>query len=221
LERDAAEAAAAWLEARRALHAERGRAAGDLTGRLRREWRDVGLPGARFQVTIEPEPPGAAETGWPHRVEFLVSTNPGEDLKPLARVASGGEISRIMLGIKGVLAEADPVSTLLFDEIDAGIGGRTAEAVGGRLRKLARRHQVLCITHLPVLAACADHHFQVDKEVSGGRTFTRVAKLDPRARVEELSRMLAGSRVTEATRREAREMLRLAAAGRPRESTAT
>jgi DNA repair protein RecN (Recombination protein N) len=214
LAREEADAAGAWLAARRALHAARERAAAELTSKLGRELREVGLPGARFQVTIGPEPSDAAASGWPHRAKFLVSTNPGEELKPLARVASGGEVSRIMLGIKGVLAGADPVPTLLFDEIDAGIGGRTAEAVGERLKKLARRHQVLCITHLPVLAACADHHFQVDKEVQGGRTFTRVTELDPGARVEELSRMLAGSRVTDAARREARELLRLAGSGR-------
>ncbi|MBI5835948.1 MAG: DNA repair protein RecN [Candidatus Eisenbacteria bacterium] len=207
-ERDAA--LAAWRAARRALEAARETAARNLESRLAKEWREVGLPGARFRVTIPPEPGDAAEAGWPHRAEFLVSTNPGEEPRALARVASGGEVSRIMLGLKSVLAAADPVATLLFDEIDAGIGGRTAEAVGARLKKLARRHQVLCITHLPVLAACADHHFQVDKAVKGGRTYTRVVPLDQEARVEELCRMLAGSRVTRATRDEARDLLRLA-----------
>ncbi|HVP38966.1 MAG TPA: DNA repair protein RecN [Candidatus Saccharimonadales bacterium] len=213
LERELESARTAWLAARRTLHAAREAAAAELTTRLGREWREVGLPGARFQVRMGGEPPDAGEAGWPHQAEFLVSTNPGEELKPLARVASGGEVSRIMLGIKSALAGADPVGTLLFDEIDAGIGGRTAEAVGAKLRRLARRHQVLCITHLPVLAACADRHFQVDKAVRGGRTYTRVVELGSRERVEELCRMLAGSRVTDATRHEARALLRHAAAG--------
>lgn len=209
LKMDLSRARGRWLEARRALHASRLKAASALSRALAKEWREVGLPGARFEVFLEGEPPGPEFGAWPHRAEFLISANPGEELRPLAKVASGGEVSRVMLGLKSVFVEEESFTTLLFDEVDAGIGGRVAEVVAEKLRKLSRRRQVLCITHLPAIAARADRHFSVEKSVKAGRTYTRVVPLGPEGRIEELGRMLAGSRITEATRAQARELLGL------------
>ena len=139
------------------------------------------------------------------RVEFFVSTNPGEPLRPLARVASGGETARLMLALKTVLAHADPVPVLIFDEIDVGIGGRVGGVVGQKLWNLARSHQVLCVTHLPQLAAFGDRHFKVMKEVDGDRTVVRVQVLEGEARVRELAAMLGTP--TEAGLKSAQEML--------------
>jgi len=138
-----------------------------------------------------------------------VAPNPGEGLKPLAKIASGGETSRLMLGLKGVLARADQTPTLIFDEIDQGIGGRVGATVGAKLRRLARSHQVLCITHLPQLAAFGDIHFRVEKVQRGGRTFTTVGPLTEDERLAELAQMLGGA--SEANRRSAAELLREAA----------
>jgi DNA repair protein RecN (Recombination protein N) len=147
------------------------------------------------------------------RVEFLISANPGEPLRPLARVASGGETARLMLAIKNVLSEADMVPTLVFDEVDAGIGGRVAEAVGIRLRSLGRRHQVLAVTHLPQIACYADAHLRVTKQLSAGRTITNVVPVENEERVLELSQMLGAD--TPATRTKAAELLRLGVEGGP------
>ena len=127
------------------------------------------------------------------QAEFLVAPNPGEGLKPLAKIASGGETSRLMLGLKGVLARADHTPTLIFDEIDQGIGGRVGGVVGEKLWRLARNHQVLCITHLPQLAAYGDQHFRVEKVQRGGRTFTTVGPLTPDERQSGVAQMLGGS----------------------------
>ena len=142
------------------------------------------------------------------RVEFVLSANPGEDLKPLARIASGGELSRILLALKGILSRQDDAETLIFDEVDAGIGGRTAELVGLQLKRLAERQQVICITHLPQIACYGDHHFKVAKEAGLDATQTTIQQLSLEDRVEELSRMLGGITISEKTRAHAREMLR-------------
>jgi DNA repair protein RecN (Recombination protein N) len=139
------------------------------------------------------------------KVEFLISSNPGEPLRPLASIASGGETSRLMLAIKGVLSQADPVPILVFDEIDAGIGGKVGEAVGRRLWSLGRHHQVVAVTHLPQIAAYGDRHLSVRKAVTGGRTTTQVVAVDGEDRVAELTVMLGSD--TEATRRKAAELL--------------
>jgi DNA repair protein RecN (Recombination protein N) len=139
---------------------------------------------------------------------FLLSPNPGEEVRPLARIASGGELSRIMLGLKTVVGSDAPGLTLVFDEVDAGIGGRVAEVVGRKLRALAARQQVLCVTHLPQIAALADHHLAVRKRVEAGRTVTFVEPLAAEARVEEVARMLGGEKITETARQHAREMLK-------------
>jgi DNA repair protein RecN (Recombination protein N) len=144
-------------------------------------------------------------------VEFLISANPGEPLRPLVKVASGGETARLMLAIKEVLSSADRVPTLVFDEVDAGIGGRIAEAVGMRLWSLGRRHQVLAVTHLPQIACYGDVHLKVSKHLEGGRTITRVVPVQDEQRVLELSQMLGAD--TPATREKAAELLRLGAEG--------
>lgn len=140
------------------------------------------------------------------RIEFLFSPNQGEAPRPLAKIASGGELSRLMLAIKQVLPEG-AVPTLIFDEVDTGIGGGTSELVGRKLKNVAERHQVLCITHLPQVAVFADHHLRVEKLVDHGRTATAIARLDENVRTEEISRMLGGATITETTRQHATEML--------------
>jgi DNA repair protein RecN (Recombination protein N) len=143
------------------------------------------------------------------RAEFLVAPNPGEGLKPLVKIASGGETSRLMLGLKGVLARADRTPTLIFDEIDQGIGGRVGAVVGRKLWGLAHTHQVLCVTHLPQLAAFGDQHFRVEKQVKRGRTITMVGPMSEAERAEELASMLGS--VSEANRQSAGDLLRQAA----------
>jgi DNA repair protein RecN (Recombination protein N) len=141
------------------------------------------------------------------KVEFLIAPNPGEGLKPLVRIASGGETSRLMLAIKHVFASADQVPSLIFDEIDQGIGGRVGTIVGQKLRKLAHQHQVLCITHLPQLAAFGEMHFHVEKELQGGRTITRVKQLQGESRLDELAQMFGG--LSQGTLQSARELLQM------------
>ena len=143
-------------------------------------------------------------------MEFLISTNPGEALKPLGQVASGGELSRIMLAIKAVLADTDDIETLIFDEIDAGISGRTAQKVSEKLNDIGRSHQVICITHLPQIAAMADRHYKIEKTVKNGRTVTEVTKLGEREEIAELCRLLGGAVITDAVEENAREMKELA-----------
>lgn len=178
------------------------------------------MPGTRFEVefTVEEDSNGipwqegnvAAGPDGADRLQFLLSPNPGEPLKPLAKIASGGEMSRIMLAILNVLAEVQPVDTAIFDEIDAGIGGRAAQAVAEKLAQVAKKRQVICVSHLPQVSSMADHHFMIYKEADGERTVTRVQRLDMDGRLEELARMLGGAEVTEATRSHAGEMLKLA-----------
>lgn len=143
-------------------------------------------------------------------VEFLISTNPGEELKPLGEVASGGELSRIMLAIKSVLADTDDIPTLIFDEIDTGISGRTAQKVAEKLSRIGRTHQVLCITHLAQIAAMADRHFLIEKGVAGGKTATAVRRLNEEASIEELARLTGGAQMTDTGYQHAKEMKELA-----------
>ncbi len=190
-----------------------------VTEGIESELKDLQMAGARFAVDLhwDDDPSGAPAEG--RRVgftrtgldqaEFLVAPNPGEGLKPLAKIASGGETSRLMLGLKGVLARADRTPTLIFDEIDQGIGGRVGGVVGAKLWRLARNHQVLCITHLPQLAAHGDQHFRVEKVQRGGRTFTTVGPLSEDERLAELAQMLGGA--SDANRQSAAELLRGAA----------
>jgi len=164
---------------------------------------ELAMEKADFAVGIKPAP--LSSTGM-DGVEFLFTANKGEPPKPLSRVASGGELSRIMLALKGTLAEVDRIPVLIFDEVDAGIGGRTAESVGRRLKNLAKRHQVLCITHLPQIAAMADHHIMIEKGERKEGVYVKLKKLSPKEREEEIARMLSG-KVTDISLRHARELL--------------
>ena len=188
-----------------ALSERRRTAAGRLGGQVERTLRALGMDRAVFEVVLErlPEPgPRGAD-----RVELRISTNPGEEPKALARVASGGELSRTMLALKSVLARADRVPVLVFDEVDAGIGGRVASVVAQTLSTAAAGRQVLCVTHLPPIAALADHHVQVTKSLRGGRTRVAVAALTGDGRVEEIARMLGGATTTAAALQHARDLL--------------
>jgi len=191
------------------LSRRRADAAIELKRLLEGEAHQLAMKNARIDVALVPLPE-PRPTGF-ERVELLFSPNPGEAPRPLAKIASGGELSRLMLAFKQVLPEGD-VPTLIFDEVDSGIGGATSHIVGRKLKRVAGRQQVLCITHLPQVAVFADHHLRVEKRVEGGRTSTDVTPLDKAARDEEISRMLGGATLTDTTRRHAREMLAAAAA---------
>lgn len=191
------------------LSEARARAAGVLEGRIREELLDLNFLHVDFRIGIR-RLDHFTENGF-DEVEFLISTNPGSiPPRPLGEVASGGELSRIMLAIKTVLADTDDIPTLIFDEIDSGISGRTAQKVSERLSYIARKHQVLCITHLPQIAAMADTHFEIKKDIINGRTATEIRRLDGREQVEELARLLGGAEITDTVRENAREMKRLA-----------
>jgi DNA repair protein RecN (Recombination protein N) len=141
------------------------------------------------------------------RAVFVIAPNVGEDLKPLASIASGGELSRVVLALKSILAATESVATIVFDEVDAGIGGAVAEVVGQKLAELAGRHQVVCITHLPQIAKFGDHHFRISKGVADGRTRTTIARLASEDRTREIARMLGGEKITRVTLEHARELL--------------
>ena len=195
-----------------ALSRKRTKTASDLEKRLERELKDLRMDHARVRIAVEQgsdsDGPTLTPTG-SDRVEFLFSSNLGESPQPLARIASGGELSRVMLAMKTVLAEQDRVPVLVFDEVDAGIGGAVSEVVGKRLRHLSQHgHQVFCITHLAPIAAQAQRHFAVTKVAKDGRTVTQVALLDKAGRVEEVARMLGGEKITPTIRSTAAEMLK-------------
>jgi len=207
LEHEEAAARGAYLEAGRGLTAARQLAALRLEKAVAKELPPLKLDRARLSIDVAPR----EESGWGpdgmDRVTFLVATNPGQTPGALAKVASGGELSRLMLALKVVLARGSPVPTLIFDEVDSGIGGATAAAVGERLARVAERLQVLVVTHSPQVAARAAGHLRVAKAVRGGRAETRVEPLDAAARREEIARMLAGERVTDAARAAADSLL--------------
>jgi DNA repair protein RecN (Recombination protein N) len=164
----------------------------------------------RCEVRFRPDDDGG-EAAWSERgldeAEFFISPNPGEDVKPLARIASGGELSRIMLALKTLASTDEPGKTLIFDEVDAGIGGAVADVVGARLRLLGDRFQVLCITHLPQIAAYGATHYRIAKSVKAGRTLTTVARIDGLERETEIARMMGGVDVSAAVLAGAREMI--------------
>ncbi|WP_026516265.1 DNA repair protein RecN [Butyrivibrio sp. MC2021] len=166
---------------------------------------DLNFLDVRFNIEVRSNPDNATSRGYDD-VEFMISTNPGEALRPLEKIASGGELSRIMLALKTVVADKDDISTLIFDEIDAGISGKTAWKVSRKLGELARDHQIICITHLPQIAAMADTHFMIEKGLDEGRTVTGIFALDEEASTGELARLLGGEKLTEATLQNAREM---------------
>ena len=206
LEKRVAEAEEEVARIAATLSEGRGRAASRLAGEVDEVLPQLGLEGGRFRVALDPleEPgPDGAE-----RVEFLVAVNKGFEPRPLARVASGGELSRVMLALKTILARVDAVPTLVFDEIDAGIGGRVAVQVGAELRKVAHHHQVFAITHLPQIASRADHHLLVLKGEVGGMSRTGLEELEGDDRVRELARMLGGDPDSTTSLDHARELLR-------------
>ena len=188
-----------------ALSKKRRTASRKLEAQVVRELKSLAMPNVRFEVQWTDISPGRAR-GIDH-AEFLISANPGEEPRPLEKIASGGELSRVMLALRTVLVVDETPKTLVFDEVDAGVGGKAAETVGEKLRELSKRYQILCVTHLPQIAAVADHHYRIEKLVLDGRTMTRVEPLAGEARVDELVRMMSGSRVTDAARQHIREML--------------
>jgi len=213
LEKDRERAVEAANEASLKLSKARGRAAKKLARAVEGELGDLSMQGARFVVELEPivcdgDPAGLLTgAGGRERPQFNFSANAGETPRPIQKVASGGELSRLFLAIKNSLRRADRNMVIVFDEVDAGIGGAVAERVGRVLAELATEHQVLCITHLPQIAAFADRHFVVRKQTRGGRTRTQVEQVEGDPRVDELARMAGGENVTEVTREHARSLL--------------
>ncbi|MCP4601540.1 MAG: DNA repair protein RecN [Proteobacteria bacterium] len=188
------------------LSKARVRAAKRLARTVTAELKDLEFGNAGFEIHIKPTVTGVGPTG-ADNVEFLVCLNPGEGAHSLRRVASGGELSRLMLAVKRSVTGVGPVGTYVFDEVDAGIGGSVAASVGSKLKEVSSHHQVICITHLPQIAAMADSHFLVSKQARSGRTATRISSLNDVERVEELARMLGGIKVTKKTRDAARELM--------------
>jgi DNA repair protein RecN (Recombination protein N) len=215
LELERTAVAARYLEGARAVSKKRRAAAPDLEKRAEAELALLAMERTRFRLRFDPaEAPPLSLDGSPRWSEkglelgeFLLSPNPGEELRPLGRIASGGELSRILLALKSVASLDAPGKTLIFDEVDAGIGGRVAEIVGRKLKAMAARHQVLCVTHLPQIASLAEAHYAVRKTVERGRTLALVEALGPAERIEEIARMLGGESITETARKHAREML--------------
>jgi DNA repair protein RecN (Recombination protein N) len=222
LEKDLSAAAGKYVDAARRLTAERTKAAAKLSKTAEKQINELAMQ-ARFEVEVAPREDEEAWTafGW-DRIECRIATNPGEPMKPLTEIASGGEMSRVMLALKVSVEEGAATAankkrrsalprTLVFDEIDIGIGGRAAEAVGQKLKTLSRSQQVLCITHLPQIAAFADQHFLIEKAAKRGRTHTGVRLMEPTERVAEIARMLSGASLTETSLRHAEQMLKQSA----------
>jgi DNA repair protein RecN (Recombination protein N) len=186
----------------------RRRKAEALSGRVTESLAELGMASAKFEIAVE------KRDNFTHAgadsVEFLIAANIGDSLKPLAKIASGGEISRVMLAIKAVLADADTVETFVFDEIDVGVSGRAAQKVAEQLSALSKRHQLLCITHLPQIAAQASAHFVVEKSADGEKTTTRVWRMSEKEIVEEIARLIGGAKITEATIKAAAELRQMA-----------
>jgi DNA repair protein RecN (Recombination protein N) len=230
-------ARAEYVEWSNKLHGERVRAARKFEQAVERGLAEVAMDSAKFQIQISAPSPAdlkeereldgsqkndsqvplgvvppasfAFTSRGIDRVEFYFSANVGEAVKPLAKVASGGEASRLMLVLKTVANASEFPRTIVFDEVDTGIGGRVSEAVGAKLKQLSQSNQVLCVTHQPQIARFADSHLLVQKEVVSGRTEVSVARLDRRARVEEIARMLTGAEITDSARRHARELMKM------------
>ncbi len=217
LDRELATAGSRYEAAARKLTEDRRAAARKLAKVAERQINELAMQ-ARFDVPVEPSREAGAWTPWGwDRIECRIATNPGEPLKPLTEIASGGEMSRVMLALKVSVEEGAAAArrrrtalprTLIFDEIDIGIGGRAAEAVGQKLKTLSRTQQVICITHLPQIAAFADQHFLIEKAERRGRTQTGVRQMQPEERIEEIARMLSGATLTETSLRHAEQMLK-------------
>lgn len=203
---------AAYLELAREVSQKRKQAAKALAAAVTKEMQELGMPGGRFEVALAPLPEGEHSPCGLERVEFLVSANPGQPARPLNKVASGGELSRVSLALQVVLASLGRIPTLIFDEVDVGIGGRVAEIVGSKLRRLGAARQVLAITHLAQVAAQGRRHLRVTKQAGGGTVAAEVRPLDERERVMEIARMIGGIEISQKTVALATDMLERASA---------
>ncbi len=214
LEKKTRDLYAECLQSARALSRGRQESARELSKKMEDELATLGMKKVRFNIEVEP---AAEEDSGPNgptlhergidRVQFMISANPGEELKPLARIASGGELSRIMLALKRIFSGQKSVQTLIFDEVDAGIGGGIAEIVGRKLKEISRRHQIFCITHLPQIASFGDIHYKISKRIRGERTAVELQRLERAQREEEIARMMGGLKITGKTLDHAREMM--------------
>jgi len=207
LEREAREAEAAYRKHAGELSRLRKAAAGKFASSVSDAMAGLGMPGGKFEIALAPLADGAERASGVDDIEFLISANPGQPPMPLSRVASGGELSRMSLSIQVIASDGSTIPTMVFDEVDSGVGGGVAEMVGRRLAEVALDRQVLCVTHLPQVASLADHHFRISKVTDGKATRTRVHVLDQEERVDELARMLGGVEITAKTREHAAEML--------------
>ena len=210
----------ALISLARELSLKRREAAKSLAGKMETELASLNMPDTTFDVVFRPIQPrsdtpsylrdgdGAVSENGSEQPLFMISPNVGEELRPLSRIASGGELSRIILALKAILVDTDPVETVIFDEVDAGIGGHTATVVGQKLAGIAAASQVICITHLAQIATFGNRHLRIEKHVSDGRTSTQITELGKNGRVEETARMIGGQSVTEASRAHARELLK-------------
>jgi DNA repair protein RecN (Recombination protein N) len=215
LEHAVAEARRRYLVAARELSHRRRAGAEFFASQVEAHLAELAMDRTRFEARFNPDE--VDEDAWTERgidqAEFFVSPNLGEDLRPLARIVSGGELSRMMLALKTMAVADTAGKTLIFDEVDAGIGGEVAGVLGEKLRRLGKRFQVICITHLPQIASKAASHYRIEKSVRGGRTMTAVQRLDSAGRIEEIGRMIGGRAVTEPVRASARQMLGLRGEG--------
>ena len=209
LQQDLADSEAAYRQPARELSAQRQQAAAKLAEEPTEHMPQLSMRGARFHIELIP---CEAQAYGLEQVQFQVAANQGSPLRPLNKVASGGELARISLALQVTASQYTQIPTLIFDEVDSGIGGGVAETVGRALRTLGRQHQVLAVTHLPQVAACGAQHWQVSKHSGGGQTVSTIRELEGSARVEEIARMLGGETLTDTTRRHAAEMLEMAAA---------
>jgi DNA repair protein RecN (Recombination protein N) len=189
------------------LSKQRQKHADNLEIKLKQELKDLAMEDVRFKVDFKEKEISADGTD---QIEFLISPNIGEDLKSLSKIASGGELSRIMLSLKTITAALDQVDTLVFDEVDSGVGGKTAAKMASKLCQISNDRQIICITHLPQLASAANHHFLIKKEKGENRTFTKIHALDKTERIKEIARMIGGTKMTDKTLAHAEEMLLLA-----------
>jgi len=212
LENQVAQALAIYRECAEDLYQQRVKTAKNLAAQITANMRQLGMPGGYLDIAVTADEEATPSAQGTDIIEFLVSTNPGHPLRPLHKVASGGELSRISLSIQVIAAKSSGVPTLFFDEVDVGIGGGTAEIVGQLLRQLGQQRQVLCITHLPQVACQGEHHLQVNKTISQIQqtTQTQIQLLDDQQRIQEIARMLGGLDITAQTLAHAKEMLKMA-----------
>lgn len=202
----ARQAQAAYQQQAKKLSTARKKAAGKLAAQVTEAMQTLAMQGGRFEIALQAAAPSAHGN---ETVDFLVAGHGGVTPRPLAKVASGGELARLSLALSVIASQAARVPTLIFDEVDTGVGGAVAEVVGRLLRELGERHQVLCVTHLPQVAACGDHHYEVRKATDTGTTRSQIQLLSTEGRIDEIARMLGGLKITDTTRKHAREMLAL------------